>query len=64
MNKSLIYASQAERESPIYINILNKENQGYQKFEISPVQAMKLISALTSMIEPYVANPLKQEIKD
>ena len=62
--KSLIYASQAERETPIYINILKPDEQGYIKFEISPVQAMRLVASLTPMIQPFVVNPPDKESED
>lgn len=62
--KSLIYASQGDKDTPIYINVLNSAEQGYLKFEISPVQAMTLASSLMVMVQPFVVNPSEKKVED
>ncbi len=62
--KSLVYASQGKEGFPIYINVLNSTEQGYLKFEISPVQAMTLASSLMVMVQPFVVNPSEKKVED
>tara|TARA_R110002020_G_scaffold26835_3_gene86783 strand:+ start:672 stop:857 length:186 start_codon:yes stop_codon:yes gene_type:complete len=56
----IIYASQETENTPIYINFLGKD-RGFEKVEVTPRQAMKLVIDLLPMIQPHVVNPLDKD---
>ena len=53
--KVIIYASQDNSKTPIYINLLRK-TQKFEKIEISKDQAMRLALQLLIMLQPHIKN--------
>jgi hypothetical protein len=51
--KVIIYASQDNSKTPIYINIL-KKGKDFEKIKIPNDQAMRLVAQLSNMLQYYI----------
>ena len=51
--KTIIYATQEDKDDPIYINIL-KRKEDFERIKISKKQAMRLVVEITQMLQLHI----------
>ena len=56
---ALVYVSYNEETEEIYLNIIDKESQNFQKLKLSPMTALRLSTDLLVMIQPFLTSPLE-----
>ena len=51
--KTIVYATQEDKDDPIYINIL-KRKEDFERIKISKKQAMRLVVEITQMLQLHI----------
>jgi hypothetical protein len=62
--ETIAYIVHANRESPIFLCVMDRDNEKYHKFEISPLIALRLATESLDAVNSSVGYSEKQSLQE